>query len=61
MVLRFTRRAGALSACAMLPMMLGCAGENLSGEGAMLTSSVPQFAASQPRASFPTESDHPAM
>jgi membrane-bound lytic murein transglycosylase B len=61
MVLRFTWRAGAISACAFLPLMLGCAGENLSGEGAVLTSAVPQFAATQPRAAFPSESSHPAM
>ncbi len=61
MVLRFTRRAGALSACAFIPFMLGCAGESLSGDAGMATSSVPQFAATQPQASFPTEPSHPAM
>jgi len=60
MVLRFTR-AGALSACAMLPLMLGCAGESLSGDGVVLTSSVPQFAATPSPASFPAEPSHPAM
>lgn len=62
MVLRFTRRAGALSACAFIPFIIGCAGESLSGEGAMPTSSVPQFAATAPQPHFAPEApSHPAM
>lgn len=53
-------RAGAFSACAMIPLLLGCAGEMLGGEAPM--ASVPQYAATAPQPQFaPQQSGHPDM